>query len=85
MVMKSHNHKIQLLKSVITTLENNSGIQKPGFGRDKEFAIVLANNKYKLPEKSQKELKPEPTLESTEKILNNSKENRKDQDFTMQR
>ena len=85
MQKNSHNHKIQLLKAVITVLENNSGIQKPGFGRDKEFGLVLANNKYKLPEKTQKDLTPETTLQLTEKVLNKPKESKDDINLTMQR
>lgn len=85
MNLSTHKHRIQLLKSVITTLENNSGVQKPGFGRDKEFGLVLANNKYKLPEKAQKEMKPEPTLAQPEKTLDKSRENKSGLDLTMKR
>ena len=83
--MNSRKHKIQLLKTVINTLENNSGIQKPGFGRDKEFGLILANNKYKLPEKTQKDLSSETTLQLAEKVLNKPKESKDDMNLTMQR
>jgi len=85
MQKKSHNHKVQLLKAVINTLENNSGIQKPGFGRDKEFGLILANNKYKLPEKTQRDLTQEQTLQLTEKVLNKPKEGKDNMDLTIQR
>jgi len=63
-----HKQRVKLLKTVINVLEENRGIQRPGFGQ-KEFGLVLSHNKYKMPEKiiTNPEIANSPLLNPKEK------------------